>query len=67
MTEAKLLAAIRRGWLPEQVERVASRFHLESLPPALPDVPAFVDHRIAQAAAIGNTAMGAAFRKVRAA
>ncbi len=67
VTEAEMLAAICRGWLPEQVERVASRYHLESLPPALPDVPAFVDFRIAQAVAKGDTALEAAFKKARAA
>lgn len=66
-TEAEILSAIKRGWLPEHIEAVSSRYHLESLPPALPDVPVHVDHRIAQTAAAGDTAVGVAFRKARAA
>jgi hypothetical protein len=67
VTELEITEALKRGWLWEQIEAVGSRYHLESLPPALPDVPAFVDFRIAEAAVKGNTALSAAFRKARAA
>ena len=29
----EILAAVRRGWLPENIESVSSKYHLEDNPP----------------------------------
>jgi len=42
----EILATIRRGWLPEQVEAVSSKYHLEDDPPQLNGIESWVDVRI---------------------
>jgi len=73
-TPAVILTAIRDGgWLAEQIERVESRYQLESVPPALAGVPDWVEARIAAVvkakarAERAPTVMAEALKQVRAA
>ncbi len=43
MTPAVILETVRRGWLPEQIEVVTSKYALEGHPPPLEDVFEWVD------------------------
>ncbi len=59
-----------RGWLPEHIEGVSSRYALEGNPPPLEDVSEWIDILIgkqcrAKARAKGETAMAVAFNKAK--
>lgn len=45
-TPEVILEAVRRGWMPELLEKVTSRYALESLPPPSEAVPTWVDMAI---------------------
>ena len=45
-TPAEILEAARRGWLPEQIEGVASKHHLEGPSPPLDGIPDWIDHKM---------------------
>ena len=69
MTPAVILEAVRRGWLPEQVERVSSKYVLEDHPPPLEDVSEWIDMLLAKQcrakARAKDTAMALAFGKAK--
>ena len=44
----EILATVGRGWLPEQIEAVTSRYALEGHPPPLEDVSEWIDILIAK-------------------
>ncbi len=55
-----------RGWLPEQIEGVESKYALEGNPPPLEDVLEWIDVLIAkQCRAKGDTTMATAYRKAK--
>ena len=65
-TPEEILEAVRRGWLPEQIEAVSSKYALEGHPPPLEDVLEWTDILIAKqckakARAKGDTAMALAY------
>ena len=68
-TPEAILEAIRRGWLPEQVEGVSSKYALEGHPSPLEDVPEWIDMLIAKQcrakAWAKDSAMALAYRKVK--
>ena len=71
-TPEEILEAVRRGWLPEQVEGVESKYALEGNPPELVGVEPWVDAAIekrakakARAKVTGDTAMSAAYQKAK--
>jgi hypothetical protein len=47
-TPEEILATVRRGWLPEQIEGVSSKYALEGHPPPLESVPEWIDPMIAK-------------------
>ena len=65
----EILVAVRRGWLPEQIEGVTSKYALEDDPPPLEGVPDWVDAKIDRAVKgkSGPTALAVAFHKAKAA
>ncbi len=58
-----------RGWLPEQIEAVSSKYALEGHPPPLEDVPEWTDILIAKQcrakARAKDTAMALAYREAK--
>ena len=65
-TPEVILEIVRRGWLPEQIEGVSSKYALEYRPPPLEDVPEWIDVLITkQCRAKGDTAMAVAFNKAK--
>ncbi len=65
-----ILETVRRGWLPEQIEGVSSKYALEGHPPPLEDVFEWIDVLIAKQckakARAKDTAMVTAYRKAKA-
>jgi hypothetical protein len=68
-TPEVILEAIRRGWFPEQIEAVTSRYALEDNPPLLEGVPEWTDILIAKQcrakARAKDTAMALAYREAK--
>ncbi len=66
----EILEAVRRGWLPEDIEGVSSKYALEGSPPPLEDVFEWVDILVAKQckakARAKDTAMVTAYRKAKA-
>jgi len=48
----EILEAVRRGWLPEQIEAVTSKYALEGHTPPLEDVLEWIDILIANSAGL---------------
>ena len=44
-TPEVILEAVRRGWLPEQIEKVSSKYALEAHPPPLEGVEPWMDRK----------------------
>ena len=68
-TPEVILEAVRRSWLPEQIEGVSSKYVLEGHPPPLEDVLDWIDILIAKQcraeARAKDTAMALAFGKAK--
>ncbi len=69
MTPDEILEAVHRGWLPEQIAIVSSKYALEGHPPPLEDVSEWINILIAKRmtakAGAKNTAMADASGKAR--
>jgi hypothetical protein len=51
-TPEEILEAVRRGWLPEQIEGVSSKYRLEDHPPLCVEIRATID-RVRRAPSTG--------------
>ena len=58
-TPEEILAAVRRGWLPEDIEGVESKYHLEDGPPLMAEMVEAIE-RIRQAPILPPRCAGAA-------
>ena len=68
-TPVVILEAVLRGWLPEQLEKVSSKYRFEDGPPPLGGVPEWIDRKIdwERSAKTGPAALAVAFHRAKAA